>query len=485
METLVDLLEGCADRYGDRSALGLRRDDGTRFHWSYREVRRRSRLAAWRLRALGLQPGDRVLTWSPSTPALPAAYFGAMYARLIYVPLDSRMSADAIRNIIEASGAVRLLLGTGRDAPDPGEFGLGDFPTTPVDSLSEEPDDTFPADWEAQVAALGAPEAGRGVPARVHVGHDRQPEGRDARARQRARGRRLVPQDHPADGPPARVAAPAQPLAGAGGVAVLRDGRRRRHPLRPVAQPAGHLRQPPRAPGHDDAPRPPGAGPVLERDRARGREAGPDGDLRAPARHRPPAPLLGAAAPVPQRPQAAGRRAAPVRDGRRVPAARAPAGVGGHGRHRPPGLRRDRDRGRLVHDDGRPPAGLRRVAAAAGRDADRRRRRDPVPRPDAVQGLLAQPRGDGRGVHRRRLVQERRPRPARRRRAGSTCTAARRTSSSCPTGSTCTPRTSRTRSASPASATRSRSRREPGRIEAIVLGPGGGPAACATRPRPS
>ena len=157
METLVDLLEGCANRYGDRSALGLRRDDGTRFHWSYREVRRRSRLAAWRLRALGLQPGDRVLTWSPSTPALPAAYFGAMYARLIYVPLDSRMSTEAIRNIIEASGAVRLLLGTGRDAPDPAEAGLGDFPTTSVDSLSEEPDDTFPADWEAQVAAWEHP----------------------------------------------------------------------------------------------------------------------------------------------------------------------------------------------------------------------------------------------------------------------------------------------------------------------------------------
>jgi long-chain acyl-CoA synthetase len=157
MDTLVDLLEDCADRYGDRSALGLRRDDGTRFHWSYLEVRRRSRLAAWRLRALGLQPGDRVLTWSPSTPALPAAYFGAMYARLIYVPLDSRMSTDAIRNIIEASGAVRLLLGTGRDAPDPSEAGLADFPTTSVDSLSEEPDDTFPADWEAQVTAWERP----------------------------------------------------------------------------------------------------------------------------------------------------------------------------------------------------------------------------------------------------------------------------------------------------------------------------------------
>ena len=55
METLLDLLEESAGRYGDRNALGLRRDDGTTFHWSYREVRRRARLAAWRLRALGLQ----------------------------------------------------------------------------------------------------------------------------------------------------------------------------------------------------------------------------------------------------------------------------------------------------------------------------------------------------------------------------------------------------------------------------------------------
>src|SRR6476659_2524157 len=123
METLLDLLEGTATRFAGRNALGLRGDDGSRFHWSYPEVQRRSRLAAFRLRALGLQPGDRVLTWSPSTPALPAAYFGAMYARLIYVPLDSRMSADA----------------------------------TTIDSLSEEPDDTFPPDWEAQVAAWERP----------------------------------------------------------------------------------------------------------------------------------------------------------------------------------------------------------------------------------------------------------------------------------------------------------------------------------------
>jgi long-chain acyl-CoA synthetase len=157
MQTLLDLLEESATRFGDRDALGLRRDDGTTFHWTQRELVRRSRLAAWRLRALGLQPGDRVLTWSPSAPALPAVYFGAMYARLIYVPLDSRMSSDAIANIVTASGATRLLLGTGRDAPDPREVGLETFPTTTVEDVTAEPDASFPPDWEAQVTAWERP----------------------------------------------------------------------------------------------------------------------------------------------------------------------------------------------------------------------------------------------------------------------------------------------------------------------------------------
>ena len=160
METLVDLLEDCVRRYADRNALGLRRDDGTTFHWTYRELLHRSRIAAWRLRALGLQPGDRVITWSPSTPALPAAYFGAMYAGLIFVPLDSRMAADTISRIVDKSGAVRLLLGSGRDAPDPREVGLERFPTSIVDDLSQDPDETFPADWEAQLEAWRRPAAG-------------------------------------------------------------------------------------------------------------------------------------------------------------------------------------------------------------------------------------------------------------------------------------------------------------------------------------
>lgn len=163
MATLIDLLDRAVSRYGERPALRLRRDDGTTTSWSYRELDRRARIAAWRLRALDLEPGDRILTWSPSTPELPAAYFGAMHARLVIVPLDLRMSADAVEGIVGASGARHLVLGTGRDAPDPREAGLADFPTTTVDALTAEPDPddpSFPPDWEARQAAWRRPVEG-------------------------------------------------------------------------------------------------------------------------------------------------------------------------------------------------------------------------------------------------------------------------------------------------------------------------------------
>ena len=158
--TLLDLLDEAVARYGDRSALSLRADDGSTGSWSFRELERRGRLAAWRLRATGLEPGDRVLTWSPSTPELAAAYFGAMRARLIYVPLDLRMSVEAIEGIVRASEAHHLVLGTGRDAPDPREARLEHFPTTTADALCAEPtpgDPLFPPDWETQQAAWEPP----------------------------------------------------------------------------------------------------------------------------------------------------------------------------------------------------------------------------------------------------------------------------------------------------------------------------------------
>src|SRR5664280_2860488 len=160
--TLVDLLEGAAARYGERTALGIRRDDGTIAAWSYRELDRRIRLAAWRLRARGLRPGDRLLTWSASCPELAAVYFGAMRAGLILVPLDLRMSAATIRRIADRSGAVHLAIGTGRDAPDPAEADLDNLPCVTVDDLCADPGAGFPADWEATLATWARPAPRRG-----------------------------------------------------------------------------------------------------------------------------------------------------------------------------------------------------------------------------------------------------------------------------------------------------------------------------------
>jgi long-chain acyl-CoA synthetase len=157
METIIDVLDDATERFADRDALGAWREDGTRTTWSFRELDRRSRLAAWRLRALGLQPGDRVMTWSPSMPELAATYFGAMRARLILVPLDLRMSTDAITNIVHRAEPKRLLLGTGRDAPDPAAANLQDFPTTTIEALTADLDESFPADWEARIATWERP----------------------------------------------------------------------------------------------------------------------------------------------------------------------------------------------------------------------------------------------------------------------------------------------------------------------------------------
>jgi long-chain acyl-CoA synthetase len=182
METLVDLLDDAVARFGDRPALAIRDEDGATRRWTYRELDRHARAAAFRLRALGLEPGDRILTWSPSGPELPATYFGAIRAGLVLVPLDLRMSTEAIAGIVRTSGAKRLVLGTGRDAPDPREAGLVDFPTTTVEAIGAPPGGDLergaavasasgagaagprlsvadavlpplPADWEAQIAA--------------------------------------------------------------------------------------------------------------------------------------------------------------------------------------------------------------------------------------------------------------------------------------------------------------------------------------------
>src|SRR3954470_7233382 len=168
--SLLDLLEDAAKRYAGREQMALRTDDGLHLRWSARDVLNHSKLVAWRLRELGVKPSDRILTWSPSTPALPAVFFGAMRAGAIIVPLDLRMAPDVLQRIASSAGAQWLAIGTGLDAPNPEQGGLEHLNIRTVEWLASPPahqnaagtdeggdDVAFPADWEQQLDAWEKP----------------------------------------------------------------------------------------------------------------------------------------------------------------------------------------------------------------------------------------------------------------------------------------------------------------------------------------
>jgi long-chain acyl-CoA synthetase len=156
--SLVELLDDAAERWPAEPPMWrLRTDDGIELPWSAAEMRRRSMLAAWRLRALGLAAGDRLLTWSPSTPRLPALYWGAMRAGVIIVPLDLRMTPGVIERISRRAETPWLAIDSGLDAPDPASVGLDRLTVWRLEELVGEPDASFPHDWEAQVRSWPAP----------------------------------------------------------------------------------------------------------------------------------------------------------------------------------------------------------------------------------------------------------------------------------------------------------------------------------------
>ena len=157
-DSLLGLIDYAATHYpAERVMYGLRLDSGMAMEWTAGEMRRRSLLAAWRLRAAGLAPGDRLLTWSPSTPTLPAVYWGAMRAGIVLVPIDLRMTEPVIRRIAGITEASTIAVDDGHDAPDPADTGLSDLRILKLSGLTADPSDDMPDDWKAQVEAWHPP----------------------------------------------------------------------------------------------------------------------------------------------------------------------------------------------------------------------------------------------------------------------------------------------------------------------------------------
>src|SRR3990172_7188538 len=136
--SLLEILEDAARRRPGEVAMALAADEGMLHAWSAPEVLRRSRLAAWRLYALGMRPGDRLLTWCPSGPELAALTFGAIRLGVAIVPLDLRMAAEVIERIAAHADTAWMAIGAGRDAPDVRDVQLPDVVMRTVPALVAE-----------------------------------------------------------------------------------------------------------------------------------------------------------------------------------------------------------------------------------------------------------------------------------------------------------------------------------------------------------
>ena len=100
MTNLDSLLRQAAADHPDRVAL--RMDDLTLTYAQLREaVGRTSALLAGR----GVQPGDRVGIMLPNVPAFPIAFYGALAAGAVVVPMNPLLKSREVSYYLGDSGA--------------------------------------------------------------------------------------------------------------------------------------------------------------------------------------------------------------------------------------------------------------------------------------------------------------------------------------------------------------------------------------------
>lgn len=116
-ENLVDLLDEMAERHDHRVALRFLDDDGLT-RTTFVEWREMSATVAARLCSLGVQKGDRIMLAGDNRPAWPIAYFGILRAGAVAVPVDPKLTAGQLANIIESSGAKVAIFGDEVEAAD-------------------------------------------------------------------------------------------------------------------------------------------------------------------------------------------------------------------------------------------------------------------------------------------------------------------------------------------------------------------------------
>ena len=117
VSTLFSMFEDTVRRVGDRVAVEVQRKDGLD-RFTYRDLHALVLNRAARLKAAGVQPGDRCAILAHNDAHWCAAYLGILARGAIVVPFDTNYSAAQVATILRDSGA-RVLFVSERLRPRP------------------------------------------------------------------------------------------------------------------------------------------------------------------------------------------------------------------------------------------------------------------------------------------------------------------------------------------------------------------------------
>ncbi|OLC57736.1 MAG: hypothetical protein AUH85_02500 [Chloroflexi bacterium 13_1_40CM_4_68_4] len=108
MRTLLDIVDTSAERFGDKPALLIKPAFRTRI-WRYRDLADVVPRVARVLAESGVNRGDRVVIWAANRPEWAIAFFGALHAGAVLVPLDVRSTQDFSDRVVERTRPVLVL----------------------------------------------------------------------------------------------------------------------------------------------------------------------------------------------------------------------------------------------------------------------------------------------------------------------------------------------------------------------------------------
>ena len=101
--TIKDILETINKKYGNKTALRIKNEDGSFREISYTKLGRRVVSISSVLINLGIKKGDRIAIFSENRPEWAAAYFGIITCGGVILPLDVKLTDPEIRFILNDS----------------------------------------------------------------------------------------------------------------------------------------------------------------------------------------------------------------------------------------------------------------------------------------------------------------------------------------------------------------------------------------------